>query len=213
MARDLFSRFLSIALLLSGTVNIFAFQVAHNVPAIIQQASDQGPANPNEQIRITIYLKMSDRAAFDAEVQQRYNPASPKYHNWMTSAELATFAPTQVQVATVRSELEKHGLLFVSRDPLGFSMRFRGSIADVQNTFETQIHQYVMNGRTFRAHTQDAQLTGNAGQLLESVSGLDSAQAHPMLKRAIDPRTGQAIPAIPFSQVNASGGFGLHYYR
>ena len=198
--------FLSMALLLLTAGKAPAAQTRHNVPPSVQQALDQGPANPDEEVNLTLHLKMSNRAAFDAAVEQRYDPASANYHKWMTDADLQQYAPTASQIAAVKSEVAKHGLSVISTDRLGFSIRVHGTIANVQTAFQTSIHQLARNGKMFSANVSDAQLTGEAGQFVSSVSGLVRTQVRPMMKRALDPRTGIAFPAIPLDVVNAGGG-------
>jgi subtilase family serine protease len=60
-------------------------------------------------MNLTLYLAMPDRAAFDAAVQQRYDPASANYHKWMTDAELQKFAPAADQTAAVKRDVAKRG--------------------------------------------------------------------------------------------------------
>jgi subtilase family serine protease len=116
--------FLSITLLLLTAGKTPAVQIRHNVPPGIQQASDQGPANPDEEVNLTLHLKMADRAAFDAAVEQLYDRASVSYHKWMTDADLQKYAPTADQIAAVKREVAKHGLTVISSDPLGFPSGF-----------------------------------------------------------------------------------------
>ncbi|MBV9268205.1 MAG: hypothetical protein JO061_18700, partial [Acidobacteriaceae bacterium] len=200
--------FLSISLLASAAGRASAWQLEHNVPSAVRLGIDQGAADSSDEMNVTVHLKMHDRAAFDAALEQLYNPASSKYHQWMTDAELQKYAPTAAEVAKVRSELEKHGLTVVSADPQGFSIRVHGTVSNVENAFQTHIHQFAMNDKAFRANVQDARLTGDAGNLVTSVSGLSSHAVQPLFKRANDPRTGQPYAPIALSVVNAKGGLG-----
>lgn len=197
---------LSLAFLLSTSRISMAFQVEHNVSPAVQQAIDQGPADASQEINLTVYLKMPNRAAFDAAVDQLYNPASPSYEKWMTDAELQKYAPSPAQVAAVRNELQKHGLTVISEDPLGFSIRVHGTIANVESAFQTEIHQFTLKNKTFRANIEDAKLTGNAASLVRSVAGLVGHQARPMPKRATNLAAGKTPASMPLKTVEASGG-------
>ena len=53
---------------------------------------------------------------------------------------------------------------------------------------------------------QNAQLSGAAASYVSSVSGIESHQVHPLLKRALDFRTKQPYASIALSKVEASGG-------
>ncbi len=158
-------------------------------------------------MNVTVHLKMHDRAAFDAAVEQLYNPQSATYQRWMTNADLQKFAPSAGEVALVKQELEKHGLSVISTDPLGFSVRVHGTTANVESAFQTHIHQFTTSqNKTFSAHVEEARLTGSANDLVATVSGLERSEVHPLLSRARDPRTGQPRASIPLSNVNALGG-------
>lgn len=180
----------------------------HNVSQNLQLATDEGRVSPDAEMNVTVHLKMNDRAAFDAAVEQLYNPASPTYQKWMTNVELQKYAPSAASVAVVKGELEKHGLSLISIDPLGFSIRVHGTVANVESAFQTQLHQFTARDKTFQAHVQDAHLTGEADKYVESVSGLERFHVRPLYSRAHNPRTGGAPANVPLSKVTASGGLG-----
>lgn len=169
-----------------------------------QNANDLGLVNASEEMNITIFLNMHNRPEFDAAVEALYQPSSPTYRKWMTGAALASYAPTSAEVETVKKELEKHGLTIVSVDPDNFSVRAHGTTLEIESAFQTHIHEYSLNGKTFRANLEPARLTGAAGALVSHVSGIERHTAQPMIKRAINPRTGQPLPKIPLKTVQQS---------
>jgi subtilase family serine protease len=181
-----------------------AQRIANNVPASVRQASDLGRVNPSEPMTVTVHLQMQNKAGFDKEVDALYDPASPTYHKWLTNADLAKYAPPKEQSDAVRKELESHGLETLSAD--GFSIRARGTAVNVESAFNTQIHQFQLNGKVFSAHVVNARLTGPAGDYVAAVSGLESLQARPTLRRAVNLKTGQPPPTVALSKVEASGG-------
>lgn len=178
-----------------------------NVPKKVQSATDLGPVGNDEEMNVTVYLKMTDRSGFEAAIEQLYNPASPTYQKWMTDADLKKYAPSAAAVATVKQELEKNGLTVTDIDPLGFYIRVHGAAANVQNAFHTQIHQFTAGSQTFRAHVLDAHLSPEADAQVSSVSGLESFAAHPQLTRARNPQTNGVPASIPLKNVEANGGF------
>ena len=181
-----------------------AQRIANNVPASVRQASDLGRVNATEPMTVAVHLQMQNKAGFDKAVDALYDPASPTYHKWLTNADLAKYAPAKEQSDAVRKELESHGLETLSAD--GFSIRARGTTANVESAFNTQIHQFQLNGKVFSAHVVNARLTGPAGDYVAAVSGLESLQARPTLRRAINLKTGQPPPTVALSKVEASGG-------
>jgi subtilase family serine protease len=168
---------------------------------------DRGSANPAERINITVHLKLPNEGLFTKTVDALYDPASPRFHQWLTDAQLKAFAPAPAEVAVVRAELERNGLTIGSLSKDGFSLRAAGTIGQVGRAFHTAIHVFDANGRTFRANTNTAKLGGLAGSYVAAVSGLESHTVRPMLSRAINLKTKQPFPSVALSRVEAAGGF------
>jgi subtilase family serine protease len=177
-----------------------------NVSPATRLASDLGPADASQLINITVHLKPQNQAAFEKAVDALYDPSSPTYHHWLSDTDLQKFAPPQQQLQAVQKELESQGLTILSTDENGFSVRARGTTANVERAFNTQIHQFQRNGKTFRANVQNAQLSGAAGSYVSSVSGIESHQVHPLITRAVNLKTKQPFPSVALSKVQASGG-------
>jgi subtilase family serine protease len=176
-----------------------AQRIADNVPEGIRQASDLGRVASTQEINITVQLQLQNKAAFDKAVDALYDHASPTFHHWLTEQDLKNYAPAKEQSDAVRKELESHNLEILSAD--GFSIRARGTTANVESAFNTQLHEFQRNGKVFRANVVSARLSGAAGDYVASVAGLESHQARPQLRHI---ETSQPPPTL--SKVEASGG-------
>jgi subtilase family serine protease len=185
------------ALLAVGGLSATAQGAESNVSPGIRISQDLGRADASATINVSVHLKLNDKAAFDQAVAALYDPASPTFHKWMTNADLQKYAPTEGQREIVRQELAKHGLTIVSTDAFGFSIRARGTIASVESAFNTEIHQFRYGGRVFRANVRNARLSGEAGDYVSSVAGIESHQVRPMAVRAINPITQKAPRSVP----------------
>jgi subtilase family serine protease len=162
---------------------------AHNVAPGLQRAVDKGRVAPNTDQKLTVVLKLHNRPAFDAAVEGLYNPESPTFHKWFTDADFAKYAPTAAELKTVKDELSKQGLSVVSVDPRNFSIRVHGTSGTIEKAFQTELHTFTHNGTTFQAHVHEAQLPGAAGELVDSVVGLDRHQSKPQIVIAKNPKT------------------------
>jgi subtilase family serine protease len=197
---------LFIALLAVGSASLSA-QSASNVPAGIRLSKDLGPADPTEEINITVHFQLPHRAAFDKAVDALYDRTSPTYHRWMTNADLRKFAPSASQRQMVREELEKNGLTVADTDQIGFFLRAHGTIGNVERAFNTEIHDFQFHGRSFRANVRNAQLSGEAANYVSTVAGLERHQVRPMLSRALNPHTNKAFPSVPIKAASDASGF------
>ena len=171
-------------------------------PNITTVAADLGRIQPATTITLTVHLKMHDQEAFDEAVKELYTPGSPTYHRWMTSSEIAGFAPTRDEVQSVVSALKSNGLAVLATTADNLSIRVRGPAAAVENAFQTQIHEFTHQGKTFHANVTPAALAGASGALVRGVTGLTNLPMRSNLKFQVDPRTGQRL--IP-QQATGSG--------
>jgi subtilase family serine protease len=165
----------------------------HNVPKGVEISSDRGRVDPNQEFNLTVILKLHNEAAFDKVVEDLYDPKSSNYHHWLTESDLQKYAPTAAEFETVRKELVGHGYTVVSSDPQHFSIRVHGTAAITEEAFQTELHTFSHNGKTFQAHVRDAQLTGEAGKLVDSVAGLERHQVQPLFTVATNPITGKPL--------------------
>jgi subtilase family serine protease len=124
-----------------------------SVPALVSLAKDLGPVAPDADMRVTVWLKPRNEAAFDQAVDQIYKPGSATYHKWMTDADLAQYAVSRADMQTVKSELEVHGLT-VTGDPSGLALSAHGLVGNIESAFHTQIRNYSFKGRTFQSNAK-----------------------------------------------------------
>ena len=172
-------------------------------PAITAVSTDLGRIQPAAPITLTVHLNMHDQAAFDNAVKAIYTPGSPTYHRWMTSSQIAGYAPTADEVQSVVSALKSNGLAVLSTAPDNLSIRVRGPAEAVENAFQTQIHEFKRQGKTYHANMTPAALAGAAGSLVRGVTGLTNFPLRSNVKYQVNPKTGQRIMA----QQAAGSGF------
>ncbi len=167
--------------------------------------------HPRRSSTSRVQLQMQNKAAFDKAVDALYDPASPTFHKWLTEEDLAKYAPAKEQSDAVRKELESHGLEILSAD--GFSIRARGTAASVESAFNTQLHEFQRNGKVFRANVVNARLSGAAGDYVAGVAGLESHQAQPNLRRAINVVTESTSANDSSEQGAGVRRAGFHHHR
>jgi subtilase family serine protease len=184
--------FAALALLVLSTLTTFALPT-HNVPTGLAAATDQGRANANTEQNLTVVLKLHNRAEFDEAVEKLFDPSSPTFRQWFTDKDFEKYAPTAQEFETVKNELVKQGFTVLSSDPRRFSIRVHGTTATVEKAFQTELHNFTYRGSSFQAHIADAKLTGAAGDLVDSVSGIERHQSHPQLSTVKNPKTGEPI--------------------
>jgi subtilase family serine protease len=173
--------------------------VAHNTPTFVSTAKKLGAEDPAKTIEVSVWLNLHDRAALDTLAQQLYDRTSPNYRHWLKNADLARFAPTAQEAATVREFFESHNLKVVTVGPNNFFVRARGTVSDVQTAFHVTLNNYQVHGQTVRSNDRDPYVDGAAAPLVRSVAGLDTATfEHPAMSRTAN------LPAVHNSVSSAT---------
>ena len=169
--------------------------------------NDRGPVLNSLRLTDLILILRRDpaqQAAFDAFVAMQYDPSSPNFHLWLTSAEVAArFGPSPDDVATVSAWLISHGLSVEEVSPDRMSIRFSGTAAQVQAAFHTPIHNLSVNGQPHIANMADPQIPATLGSVILGVKAL-----HNFLPRPAH-RAGSLVRYNPVTgqwQRTASGG-------
>ena len=173
MRTNLFRAFsLVVVCLFSGS--IFAQTVARNTPGFIASAVDQGALDPATVLVVNVWLKLHNQQQLDRLVEQQKRKGSPNYHQWITQDQFnAAYAPTAQEVKAVSNFLTAHKLTVLSVAENNLYVKAQGAVADLEKTFHVQIHQYDLNGATYRSNTSDPVINDSAGGLVAAVTGLD----------------------------------------
>jgi subtilase family serine protease len=199
---------LALGLSAVGLFSLSAFgQVSATVtaPAITQTGQNLGLESPGTPLTLTVWLNLHNRDAMDARVQALYTPGSPTFHQWLTNADLLTYAPTPAEVATVEQQMAANNLTVQAVDPLRMSIRFQGSTSDVESAFNTRISRYLMKGQMVHTTSSQPRMSGAAAGLVHHLSGLNSMQLKPMIKFPINPKTGLQYAGVPLASAGPDG--------
>ena len=168
-------------------------QVSGQLARGLDLATDHGRVVTGQEQTITVFLKLHEQAEFDQRVADLYDPTSPRYHQWLTDADFAKYAPTGAEMKTVREELEGHGLSTISIDPQNFSIRVHGTVSAIESAFQTELHTFTYKNSSFQAPRWEGKLSGAAGELVAATAGLERHAVHPKFVIAKNPETGQPL--------------------
>jgi len=194
---------LALAILLVGngaaqSANGKGRRIANNTPRFVQQAENVGPEDSSKVIEVTFWLQQNKQNTLHPLVQQLYQKDSPRYHHWLTPAELnASFAPKEEDTQVMAEFLAAHNLSVVSVSRNNLYVKAQGTVSDVQNALHVQINKFKIGGKTYRANTSDPVIEGPAGALVAAVGGMDDLEFQPHFVRPVDPDTNLPFPAVP----------------
>jgi subtilase family serine protease len=143
----------------------------------IASAEDDGPM-PDDHRLYGIQLRFKPSPAQSAALTQllddQQNPASPRYHAWLTPEEFGgRFGLSENDLAGVKGWLERQGFQI---DDIGRSrtfITFSATAGQLRETFQTEIHRYRAGGRKHFASAREARIPVQLAPLLFTIAGLD----------------------------------------
>ncbi len=163
-----------------------------STPGWLSKASDLGATPAANQVNFGVLLSMRDQAGAEAALQAISDPTSASYGQWLSNAAFdAKYAPSSADVAAVQGWLRSQGFQVTKTLPSGMYVEASGSVAQVEQTFGTQLSNYSYQGKTVRANGSALSLPSNTpasvSGAIAGVIGVDQGSA---LKQPADTEPG-----------------------
>jgi len=167
-------------------------QIAGAVSAEAASAQDLGPRDPSaplEHMQLILQRPQERQAAFDAAVVALHQHGSSSYHQWLTPQTIgAEFGPSAGDIATLTAYLRSEGFIVNRVANSGTSIDFTGTVAQVQQSFHTQIHNLrLATGEDRYSATVQAQLPDALVPLITGLLPISNISARSLLSPARSP--------------------------
>ena len=205
MGSSRFVRRVAIGLLASGTVigltaaagaASAAPQGRHpldgSTPKWLHQAHDMGASSSAQQMNFGLLLGMRDQAGAMATLKAISDPSSSSYGQWLTNAQFdARYAPAKSSVTAVQDWLRSEGFQVTKTLPSGMYVEASGSVAKVESTFGTSVHNYTYLGKNVHANNSQLSLpSGTPAAVTGAISGVIGIDQGTALKHTADTEPG-----------------------
>jgi subtilase family serine protease len=123
---------------------------------------------------LAISLRLQDEAGLAALLRDQQDPASPRYHAWVTPQEYgARFGLPEATYARVVDWLAAEGFA-VSRYPNRLFVEATGTVRQVRALLGVQLRSATRAGKRFRSYGEDLRLPADIAPLVLKVGGLDT---------------------------------------
>jgi subtilase family serine protease len=155
------------------------------------------PHDATAVLTLNLGLAVRNSADLDARIRAASTPGDPGYGHYLTNAEYrARYAPTDAQVAAVRTWLTSQGARVTSVSPDNLIVGVRATTATAERAFRVSLHDYRQGNRTLYAN--DVAPSVPADSSVRWVTGLDDfATLHHFADTAVGPafRAGGYFPS------------------
>src|SRR6201997_3114073 len=133
--------------------------VRGNVHGLARPDSDLGRADAAKMLHgVTLVFRPSAAQQQDLDnlLAQQQDRSSPNYHKWLTPAQFADrFGMTVADIQRVSAWLQSQGFAVTEVSNSRNEISFDGTVSQVEVTFQTEIHTYLVNNEIHIANSTD----------------------------------------------------------
>jgi subtilase family serine protease len=154
--------------------------------AALARATDLGrmPATTALQgVNLVFSRSAAQQAALDDLIAAQQNPASPKYHQWLSPDQFAAeFGAADADIAKVQTWLGQQGFTVNEVSRNRSIVNFSGNVAEVEAAFGTEMHYFNVGGVKHFAPATDLSIPAAFGGVVMTVGNLTDFRPHSQLK-------------------------------
>ncbi len=144
---------------------------------------------PLSHLQLVLKRSPAQSAALEQILAAQADPASPKYHNWLSNDEIATqFGASSEDVDKVNLWLGSQGFSIDAVSLAQGVVTFSGTAGLVRTAFHTPLHNIRgADGRTHFANVNDPEIPAALAPALQGIAALHDFMPKPMLKTKVKP--------------------------
>jgi len=151
-------------------------QVLHgHVPPAITSLQPIGRLPATNRLSLVLALPVRDKPALAGLLEELYNPASPKYRQFLTAEQFADrFGPAAADYQALAAFAQAHDLVITGTHPNRTLLDVSGTVADIEKALHVTMHvyQHPTESRTFYA--PDTEPSVDLDLPLLDIRGLDN---------------------------------------
>jgi subtilase family serine protease len=137
---------------------------------LLSKATYIKPLAPEQVISFMIRFPLRNKKELDRLVQEVYDPNSPRYHQFLTSAIYEQeFAPAPEVEAKVQEFFINQGMQV---EPIHHSLRVTGTVAQIEHTLQVQLNYYQYQHEVVYANANAPKLNAEIASYIAEISGL-----------------------------------------
>lgn len=156
-----------------------------NTHPLARPEFDRGEAPPTLAMnRMLLVLKRSPQreAALNDLLSALQDKRSPKFHQWLTPDQFADqFGPSAAELQAVTYWLASEGFRGIQPSRGRISIEFSGTAEQVESTFRTSIHKYLVKGEEHWANASDPVIPVALADVVAGIASLHNFRAKPDL--------------------------------
>ena len=147
-----------------------------NIHPMARSEFDQGvvdPQLPLERMQLVLKRSPEQEAALEQFIAEQYDPKSANFHHWLEPEEFGKlYGPSDSDIAAITSWLQNHGFQIYQVSKGRVTIEFSGTADQIQQTFHTELHNYLVDGKKHIANNQDPQIPEALAPVITGIASL-----------------------------------------
>lgn len=160
--------------------------VKGNVHGLAQPRSDLGRADSSKLLYgVTLVFRPSAAQQQDLDnlLTQQQDRSSPNYHKWLTPAQFADrFGMSRSDIQRVSAWLQSQGFEVTSVANSRNRVSFDGTVSQIETTFQTEMHDYLVDGVVHFANASDPSVPAALAESVLAIGHLHDFVPKPRVK-------------------------------
>lgn len=152
----------------------------------VKSATDLGVVSdsmPLGHLQLVLKRSAAQQTAIEQLLAAQADPASPRYHNWISNGEIAAqFGANPDDLDKVKLWLGSQGFSVDAVSVAQGVVTFSGTAGLVRTAFHTPLHNLNVNGTTHFANVNDPEIPAALAPAVEGVASLNNFMPKPMLR-------------------------------
>lgn len=137
-----------------------------------------------ETMALVLTPSAAQSAALDQLLADQQNPASPRYHQWLTPAQFgAQFGISDSDLQVLKDWLTSQGLQVQEVSPSRNRITFSGTSSTVEAAFHTEFTRFRRGDQQFFENSSAPQIPAALQNVVGAVTGLSSYRLRPQIQR------------------------------
>ncbi|WP_419805083.1 protease pro-enzyme activation domain-containing protein [Terriglobus sp.] len=163
-----------------------------------------------ESMSLVLSPSAAQSAALDQLLADQQNPASPRYHQWLTPTEFgAQFGVSDSDLQVLQNWLTGQGFQVDQVAPSRNRITFSGTSSTVETAFHTELDTFHRGDQTFFENSTAPQIPAALQTVVGSITGLSSFRQRPALRRV--PTSGTLSGTLAGQRPQSTSASGSHY--
>jgi kumamolisin len=177
--------------------------------AAFSGAHDVGPADPNQQIEVSVFLRRGSKPGeFPSDAQLGARP--PRERKYFSREEFARqHGASTADLEKIRAFASQCSLKVVTEDPARRIVKLSGTVKNFNAAFGVNLRRYEHTSGTYRCRTGTLTIPADLESVIEGVFGLDNRpQAKPHFRlRKKNPDIRAQAAAVSYSPLQVAQAY------